>query len=108
MKEIKAVIKPHKTEEVLRALHAMPNLPGCIVSQVRGYGRSPKGSDGSLLESDDWIKLEIVVPDHLVEPVLKAIQTHAHTGQKGDGKVFVIEAVDALAIRTGKRGNEAI
>ena len=108
MKEIKALIKPHKTEEVLHALHAMPNLPGCIVSQVKGYGRSPKSPNGDVLESDDWTKLELVVPDRMVETVLKTIQSRAHTGQKGDGKVFVIEAVDALAIRTGKRGNEAI
>lgn len=108
MKEIKAVIKPHKVEEVLRALHTIPDLPGCIVSQVKGFGRSPKNNGGDLLESDSWTKLEIVVPDRFVKIILNTIQTHAHTGQKGDGKIFVIEAVDALAIRTGKRGEEAI
>ena len=108
MKEIKAVIKPHKVEEVLRALHAIANLPGCIVSQVKGYGRSPKSPNGDVLESDEWTKLELVVSDRMVEAVLKTIQSRAHTGNKGDGKIFVIEAVDALAIRTGKRGDEAI
>ncbi|MBK8870235.1 MAG: P-II family nitrogen regulator [Elusimicrobia bacterium] len=108
MKEIKAIIKPHKVEEVLHALHAIPNLPGCIVSQVKGYGRSPQSPNEDLLESDNWTKMELVVPDLLVKTVLKTIQTHAHTGQKGDGKVFVVKVADVLAIRTGKRGNEAI
>ncbi len=109
MKEIKAIIKPHMTERVLHALHEMAGLPGCIVSQVRGYGRSSaERADGDGLESDEWTKLEIVVPDKLVDPVLKVIQSHAHTGQKGDGKVFVIETVEVLAIRTGKRGEAAI
>ncbi|MBL0250261.1 MAG: efflux RND transporter permease subunit [Elusimicrobia bacterium] len=108
MKEIKAVIKPHKAEECSELFTPSPTSPGCIVSPSQGYGRSPKSPNGDVLESDEWTKLELVVSDRMVETVLKTIQSRAHTGNKGDGKIFVIEAVDTLAIRTGKRGNEAI
>ncbi len=109
MKEIKAIIQPSTLNQVLIALHEIKELPGCTVSTVLGYGRvrQKEGSD-SLLESAERTKLEVVVPDQLVKKVLDAIYKHAHTGNKGDGKVFVIETVDALSLRTGERGEKAI
>ncbi len=109
MKEIKAIIQPFLLDKVLEALHEIPGLPGCTVSEVRGYDRSRgPGEKGPAVGFAERTKLEIVVPDKLVPKVVEAIRKNAHTGNPGDGKVFTIQAVDALAIRTGKRGDEAI
>jgi nitrogen regulatory protein P-II 2 len=107
MKEIKAIIKPFVLDKVLEALHAIKGLPGCITSEVNAYGRSPKNGD-TTFEADSMVKLEIVVSDGAVAKVVAAIVKHARTGSKGDGKIFVIEANDAVAIRTGKKGKDAL
>lgn len=109
MKEIKAIIQPSTLNQVLIALHEITGLPGCTVSTVLGYGRIRKkeGTD-ALLQSAERTKLEIVVPNQLVKKVLDVIYQHAHTGNKGDGKVFVIQTADALSLRTGKRGEDAL
>ena len=109
MKEIKAIIKPNMLQQVLYALHEIEGLPGCIVSQVQTYGRSSaKGEASEGLEPVQGAKLEIVVSESMVPKVMNAIQKNAHTGNKGDGKIFVIECKDAVRIRTGERGREAI
>ena len=111
MKEIKAIIQPFLLDKVLDALHELENLPGCTVSEVRGYGRGPapgEPSEERAYESAERIKLEIIVPDRMVGKVVETIRKSAHTGNKGDGKIFVIETVDAVAIRTNKRGEEAL
>ncbi len=109
MKEIKAIIQPSALNQVLIAFHEIEGLPGCTVSTVIGHGRV-RGKEGgdSLLESAERTKLEIVVQNKLVKKVLDVIYKHTHTGNKGDGKVFVIEAVDALSLRTGERGEAAL
>lgn len=109
MKEIKAIIQPSALNQVLIALHEIEGLPGCTVSTVQGHGRV-RGKEGgdTLLESAERMKLEIVVPNQLVNKVLDAIYKHAHTGNKGDGKVFVIDTADALSLRTGERGEAAL
>ena len=109
MKEIKAIIQPSTLNQVLIALHEIKGLPGCTVSTVLGYGRVRKkeGTD-ALLESAERTKLEIVVPNQLVKKVLDVIYKHTHTGNKGDGKVFVIETVGVLSLRTGRRGEAAL
>ena len=109
MKEIKAIIQPSTLNQVLIALHEIEGLPGCTVSKVQGYGRVRKKEEvESLLESAERMKLEIVVPNKLVTKVLEVIYKHAHTGNKGDGKVFVIETVDTLSLRTGEQGEVAL
>jgi nitrogen regulatory protein PII len=109
MKEIKAIIQPSALNQVLIALHEFEGLPGCTVSKVHGYGRVRKeGGADSLLEPADLVKLEIVVPNKLVKKVLEEIYKHAHTGNTGDGKVFVIETVDALSLKTGDQGEAAL
>ncbi len=109
MKEIKAIIQSFMLEKVLDALHEIKKLPGCTVSNVESYARSSvKTAEESAYSPAPKTKLEMVVPDGMVEEVLKVIHKNAYTGQKGDGKVFILEVVDALAIRTGNRGNEAI
>lgn len=109
MKEIKAIIQPFMLEKVIKALHEIEGLPGCTVSTIQGYGRIGK-SEGiePNLGSSERTKLEIVIQDSLVDQVVDVIHKSAHTGNAGDGKIFVIEAVDAVSIRTGKRGEKAL
>jgi len=113
MKEIKAILQPVVLEAVITALKQIPDLPGITVSEVKGFGRTraadaeDKVSEG-VHEYARKMKLEIVVPDNLLEPTLLAIQTHAHRGRPGDGKIFVITVDDILKIRTGERGETAV
>jgi nitrogen regulatory protein P-II 1 len=107
MKEIKAVIQPAMLEKVLRALHAMNGLPGCTVSHVHGYQRSG-GEPDEFLRHEERAKLEIVVKDSDAKKVAEAIMKNARTGSPGDGKIFVMECVDVVRIRTGERGDQAI
>lgn len=99
MKEIKAIIQPFKLDAVLRALHEIDGLPGVTVSEVRAVSVE-QGHYAQILKT----KLEIMVPAQLVDRVVAAIQTHAHTGQRGDGRIFVIPIDETVNIRTGERG----
>ena len=113
MKEIKAIIQPFMLSKVVEALKEIEGLPGVTVSEVRGFGRARAvGSPNPVLdEGIEYVKkakLEIVVPDQLVEPVLKVIEQKAHTGNAGDGKIFVYPVSDVVKIRSGERGEKAI
>lgn len=114
MKLVWAVLQPRKLLEVVDALQAVPGLGGVTVTEVRGFGRQ-RGS-GNLGETPavgalhfvPKVRIDVVVDDPWVEPVLRAIERHARTGQLGDGKVFILPVEDVLRIRTGERGSEAI
>ena len=113
MKEIKAIVQPFRVVRIVDALQEIPGLPGVTVSEVRGFGRSRgAGAAGAVQEGEvsyvKKAKLEIVVPDRLVEEVLRVIQQQARTGNPGDGKIFVRTVDDVLRIRTGERGEPAI
>lgn len=108
MKEIKAIIRPHRLDAVLDALHGHPELPGVTVSPVRGFGRSvgrAKKLDETPVQygTAEMIKLECVVNDDMLDAVVDIIQTAAHTGNPGDGKMFVYEVQAIVKIRTGAR-----
>lgn len=113
MKEIKAIIQPFLLSKVVEALKEIEGLPGVTVSEVRGFGRaqaagSPDTVQDGSVEYVKKAKLEVVVPDHLVETVVKTIQEKAHTGNPGDGKVFVYTVDEVVRIRTGERGEAGI
>lgn len=113
MKEIKAIIQPFLLSRVVEALKDIESLPGVTVSDVRGFGRARAvGSPDPVLEEGieyaKKAKLEMVVPDHLVEPVLGVIMEKAHTGNPGDGKIFVYPVSEVVKIRSGERGEAAI
>ena len=113
MKEIKAIIQPFMLSKVVEALKRIEGLPGVTVSEVHGFGRArAAGSPNSVLhEGIEYVKkakLEIVIPDQLVELVLEVIMEKAHTGDAGDGKVFVYDVFDVVKIRSGERGDKAI
>ncbi len=112
MKEIKAIIQPFMLNKVIEALRTMPEeIPGIIISHVQDYG-STHGRNADVafdpVETENKVKLEIVVDEALVEPVLAAIASNAHTGNPGDGKIFVYPVSDVIKIRTGERGAKAI
>jgi nitrogen regulatory protein P-II 1 len=108
MKEIKAIIQPAALNKVLLALHEIKGLPGCTVSHVHGYRRTDKTAAELALEPRERVKLELVVRDADLARVLKTIEEAARTGQKGDGKVFVMDCEQVVRIRTGERGDQAI
>lgn len=112
MKKVEAIIKPFKLDEVKDALSEV-GVRGMTVSEVKGFGRTGGKKEiyrGSAYVVDfvPKVKIEVVVPDALVVGVLEAIEKTAKTGRIGDGKVFVTNIEEALRIRTGERGEDAI
>lgn len=98
MKEIKAIVQPFMLPAVLEGLQQIEDLPAATVSDVRGYSIvHPE------YEPHGKTKLEIMVPDEMVGQVVAAIQKHAHTGNPGDGRIFVISVDETVKIRTGER-----
>lgn len=113
MKEIKAIIQPFVADQVLAALREMPELPGVTVSEVKGFGRGralgrADASDEVEIFGVKKIKLEIVVPDDLVEKTVEVIAKRAHTGNPGDGKIFVSTVDEVVKIRTGQHSRDAV
>ncbi len=98
MKEIKAIIKPSRLEEVVHALRQIKDLPAITVSTANGF-LAQHGTFDQVVKT----KLEIMVSDDLVEAVVQAIQKAAHTGLAGDGRIFVIPIEETVKIRTGER-----
>jgi nitrogen regulatory protein P-II 1 len=112
MKRIDAVIKPHKLDEVKDSLTAV-GATGLTAFEVKGFGRQKGHTElyrGTEYTVDFLPKvlISVLVPDDLVEPVVKAITDSARTGQIGDGKIFVTSLDDVIRIRTGERGRDAI
>ncbi len=107
MKEIKAIVRQHRLDAMLDALHAHPELPGVTVSHVRGFGRTVgrSNSQGTPIQygTAEMVKLECVVNDEDVDTVIDLMQQAAHTGNVGDGKIFVYNIELAVKIRTGAR-----
>ncbi len=112
MQKVEAIIKPFKLDEVKEALNAI-GVQGITVSEVKGFGRQKghtelyRGAE-YVVDFLPKIKLEIVVPDDLVQKVVEAVQSAANTGRIGDGKIFVLPVLEAVRIRTGDRGEDAI
>jgi nitrogen regulatory protein P-II 1 len=113
MKEIKAIIRPFKLDDVVTELHKIEELPGLTISEIKGFGRT-KAKNASDSFQDGLhnyikrIKIEIVVNDDLVKRVVDTIQRVSHTGNSGDGKIFVIDVANTIRIRTNENGKEAI
>lgn len=114
MKEIRAYIKPHKLSEVTIALHHIEGLTGLSVSEVKGFGRGrmekgPHATGEEVVDYVPHVKIEILCTDELVDEVVEAVRRAAHTGLRGDGKIYVLSHVeDAVRISTGERGDAAV
>jgi nitrogen regulatory protein P-II 1 len=106
MREIKAVVRADRLEDIVHALHTIPNLPGVTVSIVRGIGRRHDSQEASGPEYGDvtMAKLETVVPDELVDRVIATVRRVGHTGRAGDGKIFVSDVSRAINIRDDAEG----
>ncbi|ADY72688.1 nitrogen regulatory protein P-II [Desulfurobacterium thermolithotrophum DSM 11699] len=112
MKKIEAIIKPFKLDEVKDALTEI-GITGMTISEVKGFGRQKghtelyRGAE-YVIDFIPKIKLEVIVPDESVEKVVEVIVNSAKTGRIGDGKIFILSVEDAVRIRTGERGQEAL
>jgi nitrogen regulatory protein P-II 1 len=112
VKKIEALIKPFKLDEVKDALHEV-GVSGITIIEAKGFGRQKghtelyRGAE-YVVDFLPKVKLEVVVDDGLVDRVVEAIAVAAHTGRIGDGKIFVSPIEEALRIRTGERGTDAI
>jgi nitrogen regulatory protein P-II 1 len=112
MKKIEAIIQPHKLDEVKEALkHA--GVDGLTISEVHGHGRQKGHTEvyrGAEYKVDvvPKIKLEVVVPDHVLDGLVTVISEAARSGKLGDGKIFVSPVEEAIRIRNGDRGDGAL
>ena len=112
VKKIEAIIKPFKLDEVKDALNEI-GLKGITVIEAKGFGRQKghtelyRGAE-YVVDFLPKVKLEIVLEDAQVERAVEVIQQAAHTGRIGDGKIFISNVDDAIRIRTGERGRDAI
>ena len=112
MKLITAIIKPFKLDEVREALSAV-GVQGVTVTEVKGFGRQKghtelyRGAE-YVVDFLPKVKIEAAVSDEIVERAIEAIQNSARTGKIGDGKIFIYDLQQAMRIRTGETGNEAL
>ncbi|MGB0634998.1 MAG: P-II family nitrogen regulator [Paracoccaceae bacterium] len=112
MKKIEAIIKPFKLDEVKEALQEI-GIQGLSVTEVKGFGRQKghtelyRGAE-YVVDFLPKIKIEIAIPDVLLEAALDAIATAAKTDKIGDGKIFVSSLEQAIRIRTGESGDDAL
>lgn len=112
MKLVTAVLKPFKLEEVREALTSI-GVQGLMVSEVKGYGRQSghteiyRGAE-YVVNFVPKIRLEIAAPDDQVEKIVETISKTARTGKIGDGKIFVWDIEQAVRVRTGEMGDEAL
>jgi nitrogen regulatory protein P-II 2 len=112
MKMITAIIKPFKLDDVRQAV-ADIGIQGITVTEVKGFGRQRGHTE--LYRGAEYVvdflpkaKIELAVADDIAEQVIEAIGNTARTGKIGDGKIFVTELVQAIRIRTGETGSEAV
>ncbi len=112
MKKIEAIIKPFKLDEVKNALHEV-GITGMTISEVKGFGRQKghtevyRGAE-YVIDFLPKIKIEVVLDDAIVERAVQAIQDGARTDKIGDGKIFVLPVEQAIRIRTGETGPDAV
>jgi nitrogen regulatory protein P-II 1 len=112
MKKIEAVIKPFKLDEVREALSEI-GVSGLTVTEVKGFGRQKghtelyRGAE-YVVDFLPKVKVEVVVPDGLVEKAIEAVVKAARTGKIGDGKIFVVDVPQVVRIRTGETGEDAV
>ena len=112
MKKIEAIIKPFKLDEVKEALHDV-GIQGITVLEAKGFGRQKghtelyRGAE-YVVDFLPKVKIEVVIDDAMTERVVDAIQNAAQTGRIGDGKIFISSIDQAIRIRTGEQGSDAI
>ena len=112
MKMVTAIVKPFKLDEVREALSAM-GVQGITVTEAKGFGRQKghtelyRGAE-YVVDFLPKVKIEVVMDDGMLDRAIEAIQKAAHTGRIGDGKIFVLDVEQAVRVRTGETGEEAL
>ncbi len=112
MKRIEAIVRPHRLDAVKSALQAL-GIEGMTVSEVKGFGRQKghtevyRGAEYRV-EFLPKVKIEVALPDELLDQAVGAIIQAAKTGSLGDGKIFVFDLADVIRVRTGEHGEHAI
>ncbi len=112
MKKVEAIIKPFKLDDVKEALNEI-GIQGMTISEVKGYGRQKghkeiyRGAE-YVVDFVPKVKIEIVLGDERAAKVAETIQKAANTGKIGDGKIFVLPVQEAIRVRTGERGEDAL
>ncbi len=112
MKKIEAIIKPFKLDDVKQALNEI-GVAGMTITEVKGYGRQKghteiyRGAE-YVVDFVPKVKIEIVIPADMTGKVVEAIEAAAKTGKLGDGKIFVFPVEQAVRVRTGETGKDAI
>jgi len=112
MKKVEAIIKPFKLDDVKESLSVL-GVKGLTVTEVKGFGRQRGHREvyrGAEYQVDfvSKIKIEVILEDELVSDAVRVIQEKAKTGQIGDGKIFILPVDNAIRIRTGETGKDAI
>ncbi len=112
MKKVEAIVKPFKLDDVKEALNEI-GIQGMTITEVKGYGRQKghkeiyRGAE-YVVDFIPKIKIEVVIESDWVDKVVQKIREAAHTGKLGDGKIFVINIEEAVRVRTGEKGKDAI
>jgi|TARA_B110000467_G_C18000705_1_gene305302 nitrogen regulatory protein P-II 1 len=112
MKKVEAIIKPFKLDEIKEALNEL-GLQGITVLEAKGFGRQKghtelyRGAE-YIVDFLPKVKIELIIEDQQLDAAIEAIQKAARTGRIGDGKIFISSIEDAIRIRTGERGTDAI
>lgn len=107
MKKIEAFVKAHRLDDVSLALHRIETLGGMTVTDARGFGRM-RGEHPDPAEFHPTVRVEVFCSDQLSPTIVDTIEKAAHTGLRGDGKIYVIPVEDAVRISTGERGDTAL
>lgn len=112
MKMVIAFVQPFMAEKVIQALHRIEGLSGATYTRVKGFGRGRGYTAEHRREEVEGavgkVRIDAMIPDHLEGAVVEAIRHSARTGQKGDGKVYVVPVERAIRIRTGEEGEPAV
>jgi len=113
MKKIEAYIKSNRFHEVMEELHKIDGLTGLTVFDVKGFGRARETAQPVHIvdNTKNWkphVKIEIFCMDDLLAEVIGTIQKNAHTGLRGDGKIFISEVIEAIRISTGEAGKDSV
>lgn len=113
MKEIKAIIQPHRLEAVLEELRTHPALPGVTISSVQGFGQTVGRDKNDKVDTAEFgtinmMKVECVVDDEMLDDILEIIKESAHTGLTGDGKIVIYDVNEMVKIKTGERSDHVI
>lgn len=110
MKQVIAFIQPFMADKVVDALHAVQGLAGATVTDCRGFGRgrAKTAAPEELLGTVRRVRLDVMVTDGVVDQVVKTIRDTAHTGNRGDGKVYVVPLERAVRISTAEEGDAAV